>query len=162
MQTFPNSNFGFSEVDTDTLLAQFNKLIADVLKGSLNRNTFRPWEIGILLDIESCELKDGQRREILKRYQRAVQRSMEKGAPQPMKLSEYLEAVRAKRSARVLPNALDREDNLSGQSAFGSAGLPQSGTANLARNTMAFHAADLSLADEEEGAAGEAEEIYRA
>jgi len=36
----------------------------------------------------------------MRRYQRAVQRQMEKGAATPMKLSEYLEANRLKR----LPN----------------------------------------------------------
>ncbi len=64
------------------------------------RNTFRPWEIQILLDIESCQLKEGQKRETMRRYQRAVQRQMEKGVPRPMKLSEYLEANRLRR----LPN----------------------------------------------------------
>ena len=38
--------------------------------------------------------------ERLRRYQRAVQRQMEKGAPQPMRLSEYLEAVKAKRAGQ--------------------------------------------------------------
>ena len=33
----------------------------------------------------------------MRRYQRAVQRQMEKGATVPMKLSEYLEANRLKR-----------------------------------------------------------------
>jgi hypothetical protein len=34
----------------------------------------------------------------LRRYQKAVQRHMEKGARLPLKLSEYLEAVKAKRA----------------------------------------------------------------
>ena len=41
--------------DSDTVLAQFNRLIGELLRGSLNRNTFRPWEIEILLDLEGCE-----------------------------------------------------------------------------------------------------------
>jgi hypothetical protein len=85
------------EVDADTLLAQFNRLIQELLRGNVSRNTFRQWEIDILLDIETCEIRDVTRRETLRRYQRAVQRQMEKGADKPMKLSEYLESLRARR-----------------------------------------------------------------
>ena len=83
--------------DSDAILAQFNRLIQELLRGNMQRNTFRPWEIDILLDIEACNLRDGNRRDILKRYQKAVQRHMEKGARLPLKLSEYLESVKAKR-----------------------------------------------------------------
>jgi hypothetical protein len=85
------------EVDAETVLAQFNRLIQELLRGNMARNTFRPWEIEILLDIESCEIRDSTRRETLRRYQRAVQRQMEKGANKPMKLSEYLESLRVRR-----------------------------------------------------------------
>ncbi|OYW10186.1 MAG: hypothetical protein B7X34_05125 [Acidobacteriia bacterium 12-62-4] len=85
------------EIDAETLLNQFNRLVQELLRGSMTRNTFRPWEIEILLDIETCQLKDGQKRETMRRYQRAVQRQMEKGATAPMKLSEYLEGNRLKR-----------------------------------------------------------------
>ena len=84
-------------IDADSLRHQFNRLIQDILRGSLVRNTFRPWEIELLLDFETCEIKDGQKRETMRRYQRAVQRQMEKGAKVPMKLSEYLESNRLKR-----------------------------------------------------------------
>jgi hypothetical protein len=84
--------------DSDAVLAQFNRLIQELLRGSMNRNTFRPWEVELLLDIEACNLRDSSRRETLRRYQRAVQRHMEEGARLPLKLSEYLEAVKAKKS----------------------------------------------------------------
>lgn len=90
---------GLPELDAETILAQFNRLMGDLLRGKLVRNTFRPWEIEILLDMQMCELRDGQRRETLRRYQRAVQRQMENGVRDPMKLSEYLEANRVKRLA---------------------------------------------------------------
>jgi hypothetical protein len=86
------------DVDAETVLAQFNRLIQELLRGNMNRNTFRPWEIDILLDIEACEIRDATRRETLRRYQRAVQRQMEKGASKPMRLSEYLESLRARRA----------------------------------------------------------------
>jgi len=58
--------------DSDAVLAQFNRLIQELLRGSMNRNTFRPWEVELLLDIEACHLRDSSRRETLRRYQRAV------------------------------------------------------------------------------------------
>jgi len=85
--------------DSDAVLAQFNRLIQELLRGTMQRNTFRPWEVELLLDIESCSLRDASRRETLRRYQRAVQRHMEKGARLPLKLSEYLESVKAKKTA---------------------------------------------------------------
>lgn len=85
------------DVDAETVLAQFNRLIQELLRGNMTRNTFRPWEIDILLDIEGCQIRDATRRETLRRYQRAVVRQMEKGGNTPMKLSEYLESLRARR-----------------------------------------------------------------
>src|SRR6204780_752838 len=89
--------------DSEAILAQFNRLMQELLRGDMHRNTFRPWEVDLLLDIESCNLRDASRREILRRYQRAVQRHMEKGARLPLKMSEYLESVKAKRQAQSAP-----------------------------------------------------------
>jgi hypothetical protein len=94
---------GLPELDAETILAQFNRLMNELLRGRLIRNTFRPWEIAVLLDIQTCDLRDGQKRETLRRYQRAVQRQMEKGSRDPMKLSEYLAANKAKRLASEAP-----------------------------------------------------------
>jgi hypothetical protein len=88
-------------VASDAHLTQFNKLVAELLKGTLTRNTFRPWEIEILLDIEGCSLREGAKRETLRRYQKAVQRQMEKGAAYPMRLSEYLENPRRTKGTGV-------------------------------------------------------------
>ena len=85
--------------DSETVLAQFNRLVNELLKGSVNRNTFRPWEIEVLLDIEACSLRDSNKRETLRRYQKANQRHMEKGARLPLKLSEYLDAQKVRREA---------------------------------------------------------------
>jgi hypothetical protein len=91
--------------DSDAVLAQFNRLIQELLRGNMQRNTFRPWEIELLLDIESCSLRETNKRDTLKRYQKAVQRHMEKGARLPLKLSEYLSAVKAKRTKTEEPAA---------------------------------------------------------
>jgi len=89
--------------DAELVLAQFNRLIQEILRGTMNRNCFRPWEIRLLLDIEACTLRDGAKRETLRRYQKAVRRAMEKGAARPMLLSEYLAASKARGSSRARP-----------------------------------------------------------
>ena len=76
--------------DSEVVLTRFNKLLQELVRGTMNRNTFQPWEIEILLDIEACNLRDGVKRETLRRYQKAVARAMEKGAKAPFRLSEYL------------------------------------------------------------------------
>ncbi len=76
--------------NSEAVLTRFNKLMQKLVRGTMNRNTFQPWEIEILLDIEICNLREAVKRETLRRYHKAVQRAMEKGAPVPFKLSQYL------------------------------------------------------------------------
>ena len=85
------------------MLAQFNRLVQELLRGTMNRNCFRPWEIEILLDIESCQLRESSKRDTLKRYQKAVQRQVDKGATNLMKLSEFLESQRSRRVLQTDP-----------------------------------------------------------
>ena len=82
--------------DNDAVLAQFNRLMLEVLRGSIARNCFRPWEIEVLLDIETCGLRESIRRPTLKQYQKAAQRHLERGGGPPLKLSEFLEAKRTR------------------------------------------------------------------
>jgi len=77
-------------LDSEARLYRFNRLMQELIRGNMNRNTFQPWEIEILLDIEACQIREPVKRETLRRYQKAVQRAMEKGAPTPLRLSEYL------------------------------------------------------------------------
>lgn len=72
-------------------LQQFNKLLAEVLRGRIQRTTFQPWEVEILLDIQACELSDSNRKEVLRRYQKAANRFVDRGGRSLLKLSEYLE-----------------------------------------------------------------------
>ena len=88
-------------IDSEALLMQFNRLIQELLRGAMNRNTFRPWEIELLLDIEACNLRDSNRREILRHYQKAVNRHLDRGETSLLKLSEYLERNRLKRQSVV-------------------------------------------------------------
>jgi hypothetical protein len=82
------------EPDSDEVLAQFNRLIEELLGGNLHRSTFEPWEIVILVDMVRCDLRGfSARAKILREYQKAVQQHMQPGARSPMKLSEYLESL---------------------------------------------------------------------
>ncbi len=87
--------------DPEVVLNRFNKLLQELVRGTMNRNTFQPWEIEILLDIEMCNLQETVKRETLRRYQKAVQRSMEKGARSPLKLSEYLQGKKSAHKSHV-------------------------------------------------------------
>jgi hypothetical protein len=82
-------------IDSEARLNRFNRLMQELIRGAMNRNTFQPWEIDILLDIEACQILEPVKRETLRRYQKAVQRSMEKGAQMPLRLSEYLNAKKS-------------------------------------------------------------------
>ncbi len=86
--------------DSSQLAVQFKRLMRDVLAGSLGRNSFRPWEIELLLDLQSCELPGPTRRRILRRYERAALKGLDRGAA-PLRLSEYLARVRARTRRRA-------------------------------------------------------------
>jgi hypothetical protein len=79
--------------DSSQFLFRFDRLMRDVENGDTSRNSFRPWEVELLVDMHTCRLGPNRRR-VLRRYQRAVHRSLERGAPRPLKLSEYLSRAR--------------------------------------------------------------------
>lgn len=76
---------------TELMLNRFHKLVGELMRGSLARNTFQPWEVEILLDVENCQVLPKQRIAILRRYQKAVEKQMDTGPGPPMKLSEFLQ-----------------------------------------------------------------------
>ena len=71
-------------------LNRFRRLIGELLRGQIGRNSFKPWEIDILLDFDECQLPARRRQEILRQYQRAVERQLSTGPGPPMKLSHFL------------------------------------------------------------------------
>ena len=80
----------------EIMLNRFNRLMGEILRGTIARNAFQPWEVAILLDLESCQLDRWRRTDILRQYQKAVDRQMQIGPGPPMKLSEFL-VIRARR-----------------------------------------------------------------
>lgn len=81
-------------VHTEVYSTRFNRLLGDLLGGNLRRNCFQRWEIDLLLDIESCPLRSGAKRQALRRYQRAINRQFERGGGKPITLTEYLNQPR--------------------------------------------------------------------
>jgi hypothetical protein len=92
-------------VELEIMLNRFNRLIGEVMEGDFRRNSFLPWELEILIDIESCQLERRRRMAILRQYRRAVQRQLEIGPGPPMKLSGFLEM----RAARALTQKRARD-----------------------------------------------------
>ena len=80
-------------------LNRFRRLIGELLRGEMNRNTFQSWEIALLLDFDTCELPSRRRLEILRQYQKAVERQMEIGPGPPMPLSHFLILREQRRNA---------------------------------------------------------------
>jgi hypothetical protein len=80
-------------------LNRFRRLIGELMRGEMNRNTFEPWEIDLLLDFETCQLLLRRRLEVLRQYQKAVERQLESGAGPPMKLSHFLVLREQRRNA---------------------------------------------------------------
>jgi hypothetical protein len=96
-------------------LHRFNKLLAEVMRGPVTRNSFQPWEFQILLDLEHCQIERRRRLEILRQYQRAVAKQMERGPGPPMKLSQFL-AQRARRHEAKAPPGAGTESVFTDQS----------------------------------------------
>jgi hypothetical protein len=86
--------------ELEIMLHRFHRLLNEVMNGGSVRNSFLPWELEILLDMETCQFERRRRTEILKQYRRAVERQMELGPGPPMKLSDYLR-IRAERAERA-------------------------------------------------------------
>ncbi len=86
----------------EIMLNRFNRLLVEIMRGAIARNSFLPWEMEILLDLETCQLERKRRNEILRQYQRAVAKQMEIGPGPPMKLSEFL-AIRERRRQEGTP-----------------------------------------------------------
>ncbi len=82
--------------DTTQQVLRFKRFMREVETGVMVRNSFHPWEVELLVDLQQCHLRANRRR-LLRRYQKAAVRSLEMGAPSPLKLSEYLARSRSRR-----------------------------------------------------------------
>ncbi len=102
-------------IDQELMLNRFNRLLGEVMRGAMARNSFQPWEVEILMDLENCQLERRRRQEILRQYQRAVEQQVTNGPGPPMKLSEFL-VLRAHRreqsDAAEVPKSIEEPQPL--------------------------------------------------
>jgi hypothetical protein len=79
-------------VELELMRNRFLRLMNDLRHGLRGRNSFLPWEVELILDMEGCQLERKRRKQLLRQYERAVQRQMDVGPGPPMKLSQYLQS----------------------------------------------------------------------
>ena len=87
--------------DFELMANRFNRLIKELLAGAVRRTSFERWEVDLLLDLEACGLTRSRRDEVLRRYQRAVQKQLEHRELPPIRFSEF--AGRRKRQMEAPP-----------------------------------------------------------
>jgi hypothetical protein len=78
-------------VERELMFNRFQRLIGEVIRCETKRTVFQPWEVELLLDIETCPLNPKRRIGALRQYVRAVERQLNAGPGPPMKFSEFLE-----------------------------------------------------------------------
>lgn len=81
---------GEEAANPEWMYSRFRRLMMELMRGETTRNCFEPWEIEILLDVQTCELPARRRWDIMGQYDRAVRKQLETGPGPPMKLSEFL------------------------------------------------------------------------
>src|SRR5215467_4284014 len=87
-------------IELELMLNRFRRLIAELIRGTVTRHSFQPWEVAILLDIETCQVEPKRRLELLRQYQRAVEKQLQSGPGPPMTFSEFLQLKSTRRPAR--------------------------------------------------------------
>ena len=88
-------------VERELTLNRFNRLVGELMRGAIVRNVFQPWEVELLLDIESCLMERRRRGDVMRQYQKAVERQLDAGPGPPMKLSVFLKMRAAAREQRL-------------------------------------------------------------
>jgi hypothetical protein len=72
-------------------MTSINRLVHEIIGGSMRRHTFSQWELELLLDLQTCRVRKSARSELLRRYVRAVQQHFLDGAVSPLRLATFLE-----------------------------------------------------------------------
>lgn len=87
--------------DLELIATRFNRLVKELLQGEVRRTSFQPWEVHLLLDLQACRLTPSRREEALRRYQRAVQKQLERHQVPPVRFADFL--GRRKRGPVLVP-----------------------------------------------------------
>jgi len=72
-------------------MTSINRLVHEIIGGSVRRHTFSQWELELLLDLQTCRIRKSARAELLRRYIKAVQQHFSDGALAPLRLSAFLD-----------------------------------------------------------------------
>ena len=89
---------------------RFNRLIKELLNGEVRRNCFQPFEVDLLVDLQECRMTRSRRDEFLRRYQRVVQRQLERGELPPVRFSDFA-GQRGRRPQPVRPVSTPAQDS---------------------------------------------------
>jgi len=100
-----NSLEATDRVPDPILITQFNALIQEVISGQFQRCVFAPWEVELLLDIESCCVRQSSRNGLLRRYQHAACQRALRGTQPLLRFSDFLFEQRRRRSNRKAATA---------------------------------------------------------
>jgi hypothetical protein len=87
--------------DMELMANRFNRLVKELLDGAVRRTSFQRWEVDLLLDLQACRLIPSRRDEALRRYQRAVEKQLERGVLPPVRFSDFV--GRRKRLPGMVP-----------------------------------------------------------
>ena len=87
--------------DLELMANRFNRLVKELLQGEVRRTSFQPWEVHLLLDLQACRLTPSRRDEALRRYQRVVQKQLDRREVPPVRFSQFL--GRRKRGPVLVP-----------------------------------------------------------
>lgn len=82
-------------------LTSINRLVHEIIGGSVRRHTFSQWELELLLDLQTCRIRKSARAELLRRYVRAVQQHFLDGAMAPLRLSAFLDVENQRSRASI-------------------------------------------------------------
>lgn len=82
-------------------LGDLNRLVQELLCGGPRRSIFTAWEMDFLLDMETCRIRKTSRQNLLRRYQRAAQKSCTTSGAIPT-LSAFVAGERLRRFRRRL------------------------------------------------------------
>jgi len=88
-----------------TEMTSINRLVHEIIGGSVRRHTFSQWELELLLDLQTCRIRKSGRAELLRRYVKAVQQHFSEGAMAPLRLSAFLDRENQRSRMSLKPDA---------------------------------------------------------
>jgi hypothetical protein len=68
----------------------FMQFIYELISGPARRNTFTRWELDLLFDLQSAQVRKSARAHMLRRYVKAVSQRNTVGASAPLRLAQFL------------------------------------------------------------------------